>query len=237
MGEFRKFFSSSKRPVLIGKTVTKQMGSKKELDDYIKVSDALKEVGIYEVFTYNPIDLTVTYDYFEGSENAEINKLEDAIKCVSSYSKPTKAKLMTLDQMHKQLSGFQWPKELYRLAGNMNCLTHDDFNKVNLLKTPTGYMPIDWERACLGPQYYDLGSWLVNQVMYQIDNPKGKDNAEKLITEKLGRSNMAEQIMKYALIDALFIQSYKLMIAKQRKVYGLTGLERIIRYLKSQLGV
>ena len=234
---YKKFFSSSKRPVLIGTTITKQMGSKKELEDYIKVSDALKSAGLYEVFTYNPIDLTVTYDYFEGQDNQEISKIEDVFKMISGYSKPIKANLMTLDQMHKQLSGFKWPKELYKLAGNMNCLTHDDMNKVNIIKTPDGYMPIDWERACLGPQYYDLGSWLVNQVMYEVDNPRAKDRTEQLIQSKLGKFKYARETMKYALIDALFIQSYKLMIAKQRKVYGLTGLERIINYLKSELGV
>lgn len=232
MSKYTQFFSSSKRPILVGKTITKQLGSKKEFDDYIRVTNALKAAGVYEIFTYNPIDLTVTYDYIEGSENQDITKFDAAIKMISAYSKPIKAELMTVDKMHETIGGFKWSKNLYDLCkGQMNCLAHGDVNRVNIIKTSSGYEPIDWERACLAPQYYDLGSWLVNQVMYSIDDPKKKVDVEKIIKSKVGSGPMADLAMRYALIDAMFIQSYKLQIAKQRKVYGLTGLERIINYL------
>lgn len=238
MSKYTQFFSSSKRSILVGKTITKQLGSKKEFDDYVKVNNALKSIGLYEIFTYNPLDLTVTYDFIEGKDNQDISKISDAIAMISRYSKPIKADLLTVDKMHEQISGFKWSKNLYDLCkGQMNCLTHDDINKVNVILGKDGYIPIDWERASLAPQYYDLGSWLVNQIMYQIDDPKKKPNVEQLIKSMVGSGPMADLAMRYALIDAMFIQSYKLMIAKQRKVYGLTGLERIIRYLKSKLGV
>lgn len=235
MGEFTKFFSSSKRPVLIGKTITKQIGDKTEFENTINVTNALKAAGMYEVFTYNPEDMTVTYDFIEGKDNQDIPKCKDAMDLIKSYSKPINAKLMRIDQMHKAMTGYVWDKQFYEILPDksFNCLCHDDINKVNIIKTSTGYSMIDWERASLGPHMYDMGSWLVNQIMYDI-NPRAKlKRARTFIDAKLKGINPkdADMIMRYALIDANFILSWKKNIAKTRRVWGIEGLEDIINYL------
>lgn len=236
MGNFTKFFSSSKRPVLVGKTITKQIADKTEFENTIAVTNALKEAGMYEVFTYNPSDMTVTYDFIEGKDNQDIPKASDAMELVKSYSKPVKAKLIRLDEMQKSMTGFVWDKRFYDILPDksFNCLCHDDVNMVNIIKTSDGYSMIDWERASLGPHMYDMGSWLINQVIYQI-NPKSKTRtAEKLITEKLKGVNPkdADMIMKYALIDANFVLSHKHFQSRYKKVWGIPGLEEVIKYLE-----
>lgn len=238
MGEFTKFFSSSKREVLIGKTITKQIGDKTEFENTINVTNALKAAGMYDVFTYNPEDMTVTYDYIEGQDNQDVSKCSDAMKLVASYSKPIKAKLMRVDEMHKAMTGYVWDKRFYDILPNksFNCLCHDDVNAVNIIKSSSGYAMIDWERASLGPHMYDMGSWLVNQTMYAI-NPKQKTKtAQALINAKLKGLNPkdADMIMRYALIDANFILSWKQNIAKTRRVWGIDGLKEIIKYLEAK---
>lgn len=233
MGNFTKFFSSSKRPVLIGKTITKQIGDKTEFENTIKITNALKAVGMYEVFTYNPDDMTVTYDFIEGADNYEVNKVGDAWNLIASYSKPIKAKLPRIDELHKSMTGYVWDKRFYKLIDSQfNCLCHDDINKVNIILDSSGKpQMIDWERASLGPKMYDMGSWLVNQCIYLFDPKKKGREIDTLIDKAIGKHPQKELIEKFALIDASFVLTHKHFQSRYKKVYGIAGLEAMIEYL------
>lgn len=235
MSQFTKFFSSSKRPVLIGKTITKVLGDRTEYENTVITTNALKEAGMYEVFTHNDLDMSVTYDFIEGKDNHDIPKVKDAWDLVSSYSKPTKAKLIRLDEMHKSMTGYVWDKEFYNLIGNkFDCLCHADIHKVNTILQPNGKASmIDWERASLAPSMYDMGSWLVNQVIYEY-NPKRKTKKmEYLVDKALGKHPQRELIEKFALVAATFEITWKDWTGKRRKVYGreaLVALSELLRF-------
>lgn len=232
----KKILSSSKRPIWIGKTVTKELATKKEFDQNVMICSALKEAGIYEVFTYDPNSLTITYDFIEGTENQDITTYQNALNLVNSYNKKVQIKVPRVDELQKSITGFQWEDWMYDLVGrDFTWMTHQDINKVNIIKQPDGkYSVIDWEFCSLGPRYYDLGSWCQNQVQAKIKNPKPDI---KKILESIVPSNARSLVYPFTLIDAMYRLSYKQMIAKQRKVYNIWMLEKLIDYLRSELKV
>ena len=147
-------------------------------DDYAwndNVMMELKHIGMYKIVQCDNSTKSITYDYIEGMDNYAIDKLQDVIDMVARYSKPIQGetKLSTVREMHKRLFEMEWPDWLVEQFKGMqfDCLTHADVHQINIVLSAEKDKPmlIDWERACLAPHMYDIGSWLVNKAGFNAN--------------------------------------------------------------------
>lgn len=232
----KKLFSSSHRPVWIGKTVTKQIASKKEYESNKSITLALKEVGMFDVCTFDDANLIITYDFIDGKDNQEIPRLGDAEGLIKSYNlNVSSTKLPTIQELMKNQTGYLWDEEDKKLLnGPCNYLTHLDLHTVNTIRDDKGKLRmIDWEYACKGPQYYDLGSWLMCKVVYREHT---MDKIGKLAEKLIGHSPIKEFIYKATIVNCKFWITMKDARAKMgHKVYGRESMQVLADYCRIQL--
>lgn len=239
--------SSSNRKIWIGKTITKEVATDKELDQNELVLRALQSVGFYQLVAIDRKMKLVTYDFIEGKENVEVIGYDKIKKLIETYGdKKSKVDLPTIRDYHKHMTGFVWTDTMrsYIKDSEMEYIAHQDISKVNIIqKLDGGYTLIDWEHAALAPKYYDYGSYTMIQTLNRIwsKGAKKEDDINKIIYsefDRLSKSPEYKKLLQFTYINTAWWISYKELSRNWRSnVHGIPLMFLMVRALEKLLGI